>query len=145
MLDLPNVVVYQLKVTLRGISPLIWRRFLVRAETSVADLHRILQPALGWTNSRLHRFIIHGKEYDIAYEGGVGFDGDSRNIRLADFCFRLRERFLYEHDFDDNWQHATVLLRRMKGSPNAFIPSTPISSFSSKGAPDARSYESARP
>ena len=101
----PNTVVYQLKIILRGISPLIWRRLLVRAETSVAELHHILQLALGWTNSHLHRFLIHGKAYGIAYEGGIGFDDDPRHIRLADFCFRLRERFLYEYDFDANWQH----------------------------------------
>ncbi len=105
MPELPNAVIYQLKITLRGISPLIWRRLLVRAEISVADLHHILQLALGWTNSHLHRFIIHGKEYGIAYDGGVGFADDPRHIRLADFCFRLRERFLYEYGFGDNWQH----------------------------------------
>src|SRR5215813_11065591 len=105
MPELPHTVVYQLKITLRGISPLIWRRLLVRAETSVAELHHILQLALGWTNSHLHRFLIHGQEYGIAYEGGRGFADDPKHIRLADFCLRLRERFLYEYDFGDKWQH----------------------------------------
>jgi hypothetical protein len=105
MLELPNTTVYQLKITVHGISPLIWRRLLVRAETSLAELHHILQLALGWTNSHLHRFLIHGQEYGIAYEGGIGFAADPRRIRLADFCFRLRERFVYEYDFDDKWQH----------------------------------------
>jgi Plasmid pRiA4b ORF-3-like protein len=105
MLDPPNAVVYQLKVALRGISPLIWRRLLVHAKTSIADLHYILQLALGWTNSHLHRFLIHGKEYGIAYDGGMNFDDDPKQIRLRDFRFRLRERFLYEYDFGDNWQH----------------------------------------
>jgi hypothetical protein len=105
MPKLPNTVVSQLKITLRGISPLIWRRLLVRAESTVADLHHVLQLALGWTNSPLHRFLIHGQEYGSAYEGGIGSADDPRHIRLADFCFRLRERFLYEYDFDNNWQH----------------------------------------
>ena len=105
MPDPPNTVIYQLKVALRGISPLIWRRLLVRADTSIADLHHILQLVMGWTNSHLHRFVIHGREYGSAYDGGIGFDDGSKQIRLAEFCFRLRERFLYEYDFDDNWQH----------------------------------------
>jgi hypothetical protein len=105
MPDQPQIVVYQLKIALRGISPLIWRRLLVHADTSIADLHHILQLAMGWTDSHLHRFLIHGQEYGIAYEGGIGFADDPRRIRLADFCFRLRERFLYEYDFEDNWQH----------------------------------------
>ena len=73
MLATPNTVIYQLRITLRGISPLIWRRLLVHAETSIAELHSILQLAMGWTDSHLHRFLIHGKEYGIAYEGGIGF------------------------------------------------------------------------
>jgi Plasmid pRiA4b ORF-3-like protein len=105
MLDPPNTVVYQLKVTLRGIRPLIWRRLLVRADTSIADLHHILQLVLGWTNSHLHRFVIHGKEYGIAYEGGMGFADDPKQIRLGEFRFRLHERFVYEYDFGDHWQH----------------------------------------
>ena len=31
--------VYQFKVVLRGISPLIWRRLLLRSDQSIADLH----------------------------------------------------------------------------------------------------------
>jgi len=105
MLDPPNAVIYQLKITLRGISPLIWRRLLVSTDTSIADLHHILQLALGWTNVHLHRFLIHGKEYGITYDAGMSFDDDPRQIRLADFRFRLRERFVYEYDFNDYWQH----------------------------------------
>jgi hypothetical protein len=105
MLDAPHSGIYQLKVALRGISPLIWRRLLVHAETSIADLHHILQLVMGWTNSHLHRFLIHGKEYGIAYDGGTGFDDDPTRVRLRDFRFRLHERFLYGYDFSDNWQH----------------------------------------
>src|SRR5439155_7670615 len=32
-------VLYQLRVVLRGVSPLIWRRLLVRSDSSIADLH----------------------------------------------------------------------------------------------------------
>ena len=30
---------YQLRVVLRGVSPLIWRRLLVRSDSTIADLH----------------------------------------------------------------------------------------------------------
>jgi hypothetical protein len=38
--------VYQLRVMVHGVSPLIWRRLLVPAETSITDLHTILQITL---------------------------------------------------------------------------------------------------
>lgn len=37
--------VYQLRVVQAGISPMVWRRLLVPAETSIAGLHEILQLA----------------------------------------------------------------------------------------------------
>ena len=40
--------VYQLKVVLRQCSPLIWRRLLVTSDTTIAQLHTILQIAMGW-------------------------------------------------------------------------------------------------
>jgi hypothetical protein len=36
-------IVYQFKVVLRGISPMIWRRLLVHGDSTIADLHYTLQ------------------------------------------------------------------------------------------------------
>jgi 7-keto-8-aminopelargonate synthetase-like enzyme len=49
--------IYQFHAWLRGISPLIWRRLLVRSDQSVADLHYALQLAFGWSDSI---FIVSG-------------------------------------------------------------------------------------
>jgi hypothetical protein len=92
-------VVYQLRVVLRGISPLIWRRLLVRGDSTIADLHRTLQIAFGWSNEHLHRFVIQGREH------GAESLVDPRRVHLSDLGLRLRERFLYEYDFIDGWRH----------------------------------------
>ncbi len=52
--------IYQFHVWLRGISPLIWRRLLLRSDQTVTDLHYALQLALGWTDDHLNRFRIQG-------------------------------------------------------------------------------------
>ena len=98
-------VIYQLRIVLRGISPLIWRRLLVRGDGTLADLHATLQTALAWSDEHLNRFVMHGREYGVAHIGGVGFADDPRQVRLADFGLRVGERFLYEYDFTDGWQH----------------------------------------
>jgi hypothetical protein len=59
MPNITDVVIYQLKVVLLGISPMIWRRLLVCSDSTMADLHHILQIALGWTYTHLHQFRIH--------------------------------------------------------------------------------------
>ena len=58
--------VYQLRVVVRGVSPLIWRRLLIPADTTIAGLHAVLQTAFGWTGTHLHRFVVQGREYGIA-------------------------------------------------------------------------------
>lgn len=100
--------VYQLHVWLRGISPAIWRRILVDSNTTIADLHYILQVAMGWSDVHLHRFRIRGKDYGIGQMGGISFSDDPFQVRLADFQFRINERFPYEYDLGDLWQHEAL-------------------------------------
>jgi hypothetical protein len=66
------IAIYQLRVVLRGVSPLIWRRLLVVSETSLGELHEILQSAFGWSGEHLHRFLIHGVAYGIPHASSSG-------------------------------------------------------------------------
>src|SRR5438874_11105953 len=95
-----TVKVYQLKVSLRDISPMIWRRLLVTSDTTIAQLHTILQTVMGCEDLHLHRFCIYGKEYGIYREGGMSFDDNPFQIKLSDFRLRPGERFEYEYDMD---------------------------------------------
>ena len=97
--------IYQLRVVLDGISPLIWRRLLVPGDYSIADLHFILQIAFDWDDVNLHRFFIHGKDYGIYHDGGMSFSDDPFQVQLADFKFRKGEKFLYKFDFFNSWTH----------------------------------------
>lgn len=62
-----SAVCYQLKLHLLGMSPQISRRVLVRADTTLAELHHIFQVVMGWENWHLHSFKLWGKEYGIPY------------------------------------------------------------------------------
>jgi Plasmid pRiA4b ORF-3-like protein len=48
--------VFQLKVTLLGTMPPIWRRLLVSADLTLAQLHDVLQAAMGWQDCHMHEF-----------------------------------------------------------------------------------------
>ena len=92
----PPPSVFQLRVVLRGISPLIWRRLLVRSDTTFARLHDVLQVAFGWDDVHLHCFRVHGRELDAI---------DGPHVRLADVGLRPTERFVYVYDFVDLGRH----------------------------------------
>ncbi len=77
--------VYQLHAWIRHISPMIWRRVLVRSDSTLANLHDVLQIAFGWSDFHLHRFRIHGRDYGVNRVGGLGLSHDARSVRLVDF------------------------------------------------------------
>lgn len=114
--------VYQLKIHLLGISPMIWRRLLVTSETTIAQLHHILQIAMGWENFHLHRFRIYGKEYGISYSGGTGFTDDPRQVQLGGFRLRMNDIFHYEYDFGDSWEHQIRVEEILNRDPKKKYP-----------------------
>jgi Plasmid pRiA4b ORF-3-like protein len=81
--DRPEAQIYQLRAVLRGISPLIWRRLLVRSDSTVARLHAVLQIAFGWDDEHLNRFEIRGREYAVYRDGGGMIGIDARVVRLC--------------------------------------------------------------
>ena len=98
-------VIYQLKIVLVGISPMIWRRIRVSSNSTIADLHYVIQIVMGWKEEHLHQFLIHGVHYGISYPGTGGFMGNAHEIKLSKFGFREREKFSYEYDFYSHWKH----------------------------------------
>jgi hypothetical protein len=122
MVHTPEPTIYQLKVVLLGISPMIWRRLLIRSDHTIADLHHILQIAMGWTDTHLHQFRIHGKKYGIARLGGISFRDNLHQVRLADLGLRLGECFFYDYDFGDHWQHQLRVEAILTPEPNRGYP-----------------------
>jgi hypothetical protein len=115
-------LIYQLKVVLRDVAPLIWRRLLVVSTTTIADLHTIIQLAMGWEDLHLHQFLIYGKAYGVYRDGGITFADNPQQVRLADFRLRAGERFRYEYDFGDGWQHDIWLERILPPTPTQRYP-----------------------
>jgi hypothetical protein len=115
-------IIYQLRLVLCDISPLIWRRLLVRSDTSIARLHAVIQAVLGWSDTSLHRFVIHGKGYGIARLDGIGFADDPHRVCLGDFRLRVGERFRYEYDFTDGWALDLHLEQVLELDPKVIYP-----------------------
>jgi CheY-like chemotaxis protein len=98
----PEPSIYQLRAVLLGISPIIWRRLLVRGDSTIADLRVTLQTAFGWSDDHLHRFLIHGKQYGVAYLDGITFRDDPRLIKLSDLGLRVKEKLDLLQKFTDH-------------------------------------------
>ena len=115
-------VVYQLKIVLLGISPMIWRRVKVSSDSTIADLHYIIQIIMGWKEEHLHQFLIHGVHYGISYPGTGGFVGNAHEIKLAKFGLREREKFRYEYNFNCSWKHQIRVEAILSEEENRVLP-----------------------
>ncbi len=96
--------IYEIKVTLKHIRPPVWRRLQVPADTRLGKLHRILQAAMGWTDSHLHQFSIGGESYGVPDPDSPSDIKSERIIRLGSVV-QEGETFIYEYDFGDGWEH----------------------------------------
>ena len=96
----------QIKITLKGIRPPIWRRFLVPEGLSLSDLHDVIQKVMGWWNSHLHQFVYRKKRYGMP-DPDWDFDRiiDDSTVALKDLSLSPKDKILYEYDFGDGWEH----------------------------------------
>ncbi len=118
---------------------MIWRRLLISSETSIAQLQECIQTVFDWTGEHLHRFRIHGKDYGIAYLGGISFNDNPHHVLLSHFRLHPRESFDYEYDFTANWR---VDLRLEAILPQDGRPFLPICS-GGRGAAPGEAYAGA--
>jgi hypothetical protein len=95
--------VHRFHIALRDVSPKIWRRVELTGGNSLADLQRVIQICLGWSDEYQHRFCIRNHYLGASRPGGLLFFGDPKAMTLSQFAFRLDERFTYEYNFFDAW------------------------------------------
>ena len=117
--------VYQIKVTLLGTSPPIWRRLLVPAEATLAQLHNVLQVAMGWENGHLHEFSVGQRRFGPPEPGdfmGMSSAEDERKVPLSSVLGRAGAKARYTYDFGDSWEHGIVLEKRLAADPNTAYP-----------------------
>lgn len=102
--------VCQLKVTLRGTRPPIWRRLLVPVDMTLRRLHRVLQVAMGWQDSHMHEFRVEGQRLAI------------RSGRIGDMLTEVGDSLIYTYDLGDGWEHIIILEKRFAGGDDAERP-----------------------
>lgn len=81
------------------------------SDITLAQLHRILQVVMGWTDSHLHQFIAHGVSYGTPHPG-VDFGLKIRkeqHVTLDQVLSQVKGRCVYEYDFGDSWEQGIVL------------------------------------
>lgn len=119
---MPTKQIYQLKITLKDIEPLIWRRIQVPGTYNFWELHCAIQDAFGWTNSHMHKFICTDAHTDgvINKPSVIGIplepELEGEVPPLPGWEYKIKyyvegetSKIEYTYDFGDNWQHTIEL------------------------------------
>lgn len=114
--------VYQIKVSLAGSTPLIWRRIQVSANTKLSKLHKIFQAVMGWENSHLYEFIVDKVSYGEPHPDYGGTMKDASETKLSRVVFEPGTNFKYVYDFGDGWQHMIVVEKILQPEPDVKYP-----------------------
>jgi hypothetical protein len=123
--------ILEIKVSLVGIRPPIWRRLQVPADTSFWDLHVAIQDAMGWLDYHLHEFrVVPGprrRSLRIGIPDDDAFEGNEPllpgwEIPVARYLKRRQSMAKYLYDFGDDWHHRVVLERVLPRVPGQRYP-----------------------
>ncbi len=101
---------YEILIALIDAEPDIERCVVIPDQITLADLHLVIQAAMGWTNSHLHAFTApDGVTYGDSSLDELGYTDES-NVVVADVLRAPRDTLRYEYDFGDSWEHHVELI-----------------------------------
>jgi hypothetical protein len=124
---------YQLRIELKHVEPLVWRRILVPQNVTLQKLHPILLWTMGWQGGHLHEFEIARLRYGMPPDEDWPDNRpvlDESRFRLSGFVDTGLRRFKYVYDFGDHWEHAVAF----EGVQQRDLSSPPVTCLAGENA-----------
>lgn len=112
--------IYQIKIGLRNAKPPMWRRLLVPADISLAQLHWAIQLAFGWDDSHMHVFETPFGDFGRA--GRELGHGAETPVTLEQVAPQVKDKIRYTYDFGDNWSHEILVEKVLDRDPTLAYP-----------------------
>jgi hypothetical protein len=104
------------RVTLRYITPPIWRRLRLPDHLTLHQVHRVLQLVFGWQDYHLYSFEAGERLYEPPYDGEAeGISTMATTLRSLQL--RAGEQLVYRYDFGDDWEH-DILVEKLLPRPS---------------------------
>lgn len=104
----PGQSVFRLRVQLRDVDPVVWRRLLVPGAVRMAKLADMLLAGMGWQNSHLHAFRVGDRRYGMCFDEYPEGEIDEKQVTVLQ-ALRDERRFTFDYDFGDSWEHEVVI------------------------------------
>lgn len=115
----------RITITLMDVHPPVRRVVEVPLGITLADLHLVIQAAMGWQNSHLYEFQDGRKVFGTPIPGWSDPDyrvAPAAKTRLADLMTAAKRRIGYVYDMGDDWQHRLEIVRLGEAAEGAAYP-----------------------
>ncbi|MCK8675442.1 plasmid pRiA4b ORF-3 family protein [Rhodococcus sp. HM1] len=101
---------FRIRLDLLGATPPVWRRLEVPGDLTLDRVHTVIQAAMGWFDSHLHRFRTgsdpRSPYFVTSFDVEEGEDGVLEDtVRLDQLLTEPGDRLWYDYDFGDGWHH----------------------------------------
>jgi hypothetical protein len=113
--------VADLKISLAGSRPPIWRRVRLPVTAILGDLHNVIRVLFGWDRDHLHVFQAGKKQYSDPL---MDLDGTryEEAIRLHNAMARNSAKISYTYDLGACWEHEITLEQTLPGDRGQDYP-----------------------
>ncbi len=106
LIQKPEKKVYQLKISLNGTKPLIYRIVLVPNDIKLEKLQIIIKELMHWEDHHSHQFATDSKiNMNIYVDKDLEEESDEKKYTINDLCLKENDSFYYIYDLEDNWTH----------------------------------------
>lgn len=103
---------YILHVSIAFSDPLIWRRIHVPGESTLAQLHDVIQQSMGWSDSHVHQFLVGKISYEPTMKSTVIRESkrfDEHRYKLFTLEEGMQFMFTYLYGAGEGWEHQIAL------------------------------------
>jgi hypothetical protein len=116
----PSATVFRLKIALKSITPMIWRR-VETPDCTLWHLHAIIQLCMPWDNYHMWDFAVTRDErYGPDDDAEMDYSAD--RVKLSQLATRGVKKLAYMYDYGDSWDHVITFEKPVARDPKAKYP-----------------------
>lgn len=107
-----------LRIEIKEVKPLVWRRIVVSNQWTLASLHNYLQWVIGWQDCHAHEFHVGSRVVapewwirEMEFDRDTAHCMDERRVSVASVASEIGVGgvFDYHYDMGDGWEHRIVI------------------------------------
>ncbi|MEI7668537.1 MAG: plasmid pRiA4b ORF-3 family protein [Pseudomonadota bacterium] len=115
--------IYQIKITIKGSKPPIWRRVLVESDSNLDELHDVIQAVMNWEDYHLYHFFDKNTHSFYSRPDFELDDAkDSSRVKISSVLKKEKDKIEYEYDFGDSWEHEILLEKILPDAGEHKVP-----------------------